>query len=271
MVASFATSHPCCQPRVENIHRIADLLDGRVVPAGETFSVNQVVGPRTQAKGFVLAPTIEEGEMVDTPGGGISQFATTFYNALFYGGYEILEHQPHTYYFSRYPMGHEATLSYPKPDLVFRNDTAAGLLIRCEYDDKTIRVKLFGDHGGRRVTVKVSSQMDIKRPPVQLFPSRRLRADREKVRYPGTVGWSVMVRRIITLPDGTQKEEKRKVTYHPRPREVEVHPCRIPRGEPGYTGEPCPVPSDTSEEVEEGADDAPTPPSSHSSDPAAPP
>jgi vancomycin resistance protein YoaR len=251
LVSQFTTHHACCQPRVGNIHHIADILDGRVVKPGETFSINQVVGPRTRANGFVPAPTIEEGEMVDTPGGGISQFATTFFNAVFHGGYDILERQPHTYYFARYPMGHEATLSYPKPDLVFRNDTDAGVLIRCEYGDTFIRVKIFGDNGGRKVTAKVNGQFDIKRPPVELFPNRKLSSNREKVRYGGTVGWSVMVSRLITFPDGTRREEKRKVTYNPRPREVEVHPCRIPKDEPGYTGEECPVPKDTGEDDEQ--------------------
>ena len=222
-----------------------------MVKPGETFSVNQVVGPRTRANGFVPAPTIEEGEMVDTLGGGISQFATTFFNAVFHGGYDILERQPHTYYFARYPMGHEATLSYPKPDLVFRNDTDAGALIRCEYGDTFIRVKIFGDNGGRKVTAKVSGQFDIKRPPVQLFPNRKLSPNREKVRYGGMIGWSVVVSRLLTFPDGSRREEKRKVIYNPRPREVEVHPCRIPKDEPGYTGEECPVPTDTGDDEPE--------------------
>ncbi|HET9959559.1 MAG TPA: VanW family protein, partial [Polyangiaceae bacterium] len=142
LVSSFTTRHPCCEARVANIHRIADLLDGVIVKPGETFSVNALVGPRTQKNGFVPAPTIEEGEMVETLGGGISQFATTLFNAVFHGGYEIIERQPHSYWFPRYPMGHEATLSYPKPDLIFRNDTQAGVLIDTQYTDKSITVRL---------------------------------------------------------------------------------------------------------------------------------
>ncbi|MCK6593148.1 MAG: hypothetical protein L6Q76_36800, partial [Polyangiaceae bacterium] len=68
-------------------------------------------------------------------------------------------------------------------------------------------------------------------------------------------GWSVTVTRTITFPDGTTKEERRKVTYKPRVRRVEVHPCKIPEGEPGHTGEKCPEP-----EEEEGAPTSPSPP-----------
>ncbi len=242
LVSRFTTFHPCCRPRVDNIHRIADLLNGAIVKPGEYFSVNAHVGPRTTRNGFVAAPTIELGEMVDALGGGASQFATTFFNALFYGGYDIVERQPHSYYFSRYPMGIEATLSFPKPDIIFRNDTAAGMYIRCEYTGTSITVKIFGDNGGRKVRATRGRNFDIEKPPVELLPDPELDPDREKVKEAGQTGWSLIVGRIVTYPDGTKKEEKRKVIYKPRVRRIEVHPCRIPEGEEGHTGEKCPVP-----------------------------
>jgi vancomycin resistance protein YoaR len=251
LVGTFTTRHPCCQPRVANIHRIATLMDGLVVEPGQTVSVNQVVGPRTQKNGFVLAPGIEDGEMVDTVGGGVSQFATTFFNAIFHAGYDIIERQPHTYWFPRYPMGHEATLSWPHPDIVFKNDSDAGLLVKTSFSKTTITVKLYGDTGGRRVTAKVSERRDIVQPTVELLPNREVEADEEKVKDGGMIGWSVIASRTVTFADGTKKEEKRKVTYKPKARRVEVHPCRIPKGEPGATGEPCPEPEDVEEPSEE--------------------
>jgi vancomycin resistance protein YoaR len=229
------------------------LLDGLVVAPGETVSINAVVGPRTQKNGFVLAPSIEDGEMVDSVGGGVSQFATTIFNALFHGGYDIIERQPHTYWFTRYPMGHDATLGFPHPDIVFKNDTAAGLLIKTSFSKTTITVKLYGDNGGRRVSSSVSERRDIVQPAVELLPNRAVAPDEEKVKEGGMIGWSVIAARTVTFADGTKKEEKRKVTYKPKPRRVEVHPCRIPKGEPGATGEKCPEvepePSDTPEEA----------------------
>jgi vancomycin resistance protein YoaR len=250
LVGSFTTRHPCCQARVENIHRIATLLDGLVAAPGETVSVNAIVGPRTQKNGFVLAPGIEDGEMVDTMGGGVSQFATTFFNALFHAGYDIIERQPHSYWFPRYPMGHEATLSWPKPDIIFKNDTEAGLLVKTSFTKTTITVKLYGDMGGRRVTSSVSERRDIVKPPVELLGNRDVAPDEEKVKDSGMIGWSVIASRTVTFPDGTKKEERRKVTYKPKARRVEVHPCRIPDGEPGATGERCPEPPDVEEPAE---------------------
>jgi vancomycin resistance protein YoaR len=262
LVGTFTTRHPCCQKRVENIHRIAGLMDGLVVEPGQTVSVNEVVGPRTQKNGFVLAPGIEDGEMVDTVGGGVSQFATTFFNAIFHAGYDIVERQPHTWWFPRYPMGHEATLSWPKPDIIFKNDSAAGLLVKTSFTKTSITVKLYGDTGGRKVTSSVSERRDIVKPPVELLPNRDVLPDEEEVKDGGMIGWSVIASRTVTFADGTKKEEKRKVTYRPKPRRVEVHPCRIPDGEPGATGERCPEPPDAEQPSEEaGVTEQPAAPS----------
>jgi len=244
LVGRFSTRHACCQPRVQNIHRIAELLDGTLVKPGEVFSVNEKVGPRTTANGFVPAPTIVEGDMEDTVGGGVSQFATTLFNALLHAGYDIIERQPHSYWFPRYPMGHEATLSYPKPDIIFKNDTKSGLLIKTEYTDTRITVKLFGDNEGRKIKATVSPRQDIIDPPVELVADSSVEPDEEKVLDAGMVGWSVITGRVITFQDGTQKVEKRKVTYMPRVRRIRVHPCRIPEGEEGHTGQDCPEPAD---------------------------
>jgi vancomycin resistance protein YoaR len=254
LVTQFSTHHACCQPRVHNIHRMAALVDGTIVRPGEIVSLNALAGPRTAKNGFVLAPSIEEGEMVDALGGGASQFATTFFNALFHGGYDIIERQPHTYWFPRYPEGHEATLSWPKPDIIFRNDTQAGLLIKTRATETSITVKLYGDNGGRKVQAKISQRREITKPPVELIANSELPPEKEKTKDSGQIGWSIIVSRIITASDGSKKEEKRKVTYKPRVRRVEVHPCRIPVGEPGHTGEKCPVIEEDAGAGDVGAD-----------------
>lgn len=143
LVGEFTTEHACCQNRVENIHRIADLVRGVYLTPGERFSVNEFVGRRTREKGFVADGVIEQGRFTEAVGGGISQFATTFFNAAFFGGLELEEYQSHSIYISRYPYGREATLSFPKPDLVVRNTTEYPVLIWSSYDDTSITMSLY--------------------------------------------------------------------------------------------------------------------------------
>ena len=104
-----------------------------VVEPGQTFSLNDKLGPRTPEKGYVKAPILVDDGFGEDYGGGISQLTTTLYNAVFFGGYVDVEHLPHHFYISRYPMGREATIVFPYVDLKFRNDTQHGVLIRTSY------------------------------------------------------------------------------------------------------------------------------------------
>ena len=46
--AASPTPHACCEPRVTNIQRAASILDGPIIPAGATFSLNTALGERTR-------------------------------------------------------------------------------------------------------------------------------------------------------------------------------------------------------------------------------
>jgi vancomycin resistance protein YoaR len=143
LVSEFTTNHACCQNRVLNIQRIADIIRGVVIEPGERFSVNDFVGERTREKGFVSAGTIQQGHFKDDVGGGISQFATTIFNAAFFAGLEFDDYQSHTIYISRYPYGREATLNYPDVDLAVINSTPYGVLIWPEYTSTSITVQMY--------------------------------------------------------------------------------------------------------------------------------
>jgi len=143
LVSSFTTNHACCQNRVKNIQRIADLVRGHIIQPGETFSVNDFIGRRTRAKGFVSDGVIQGGHFTDQVGGGISQFATTTFNAAFFAGLDIPEYQSHSIYISRYPYGREATLSFPLPDLELTNNTPHAVMLWTSYTSRSITVEVW--------------------------------------------------------------------------------------------------------------------------------
>jgi vancomycin resistance protein YoaR len=139
----FTTYHAPGEPRVVNIHRIADLVRGAVIPPDGTFSINDHVGRRTVENGFVEAGAISEGRHVQDVGGGVSQFATTTFNAAYFAGLDIETYQAHSEWFSRYPRGREATMGYPAPDLRIHNNTPYGILIWTSYTDTSLTVTLY--------------------------------------------------------------------------------------------------------------------------------
>lgn len=154
LVSRYTTYHASGQPRVTNIHVMARLLDGWVVLPGETFDLWDVIGKPTESKGYVPAPILLDGEgyCCDHPlniGGGTSQFGTTLYNAFFWGGYDEVQHKPHSQYISRYPVGIEATLGYPSLNVVFVNDTFNPITIDTSYTSSSITVSLWANNDGR--------------------------------------------------------------------------------------------------------------------------
>ena len=142
-VAEFTTNHSCCESRVTNIHKFADIVRGVYLRPGQSLSLNEHVGERTRERGFVPAGTILQGHLVPTVGGGVSQFATTMFNAAFFAGFDFVDYQSHSIYFSRYPYGREATISWPAPDLEFTNTTDYPALIWTSYDDTSITVSIY--------------------------------------------------------------------------------------------------------------------------------
>lgn len=142
-VSSFTTPHSCCENRVINIQRMADIVRGYYLVPGQVLSLNEYVGPRTREKGFVAAGAIRSGHLVPEVGGGVSQFATTIFNAAYFAGLDFVEYQAHSLYFSRYPFGREATISNPAPDLVFENTTDYPVLIWTSYTSSSITVSIY--------------------------------------------------------------------------------------------------------------------------------
>ena len=125
---------------MQNIHRIADLVRGQVIEPAQTYSINESVGRRTTARGFVEAPVIANGRSAKDIGGGVSQFATTLFNAAWFAGLGFGEYQSHSLYITRYPYGRDATLGYPSPDLEIKNTTPLGVLIWPTYTGTTLTV-----------------------------------------------------------------------------------------------------------------------------------
>lgn len=175
-VASFTTFFsPSNGARVHNIRQVATILDGRVIRAGETFSFNTAVGPRTQAAGFDEAPVIRDGVLTPGVGGGICQVSTTLFNAVFFAGLPVVERRPHSFYIDHYPMGRDATVSYGSVDFKFRNDTDTVLLLTVQATDNSVKVSLAAPSWDRTVQYETSDFYDLVEPRSSEENPRRFR------------------------------------------------------------------------------------------------
>lgn len=190
LAPGFTTYHGAGEARNKNIERIADEVRGAVIPPGGEFSINDHVGKRSYADGYVDAGAIREGLHVAEVGGGISQFSTTTFNAAYFAGLDILESQSHSEWFTRYPPGREATMGFPNPDLRIRNNTPYGVMIWTSYTPTSITVTLYSTpHATAEQTGKAES----------MNGSCRV----------------VVTTRTRTYPDGASEQDQFKSTYRP--------------------------------------------------------
>lgn len=130
---------PSSAERVHNIRLAASRLHGVVIPPGAIFSFNAALGPVTAETGYREGYAIIGDYTVRDIGGGVCQVATTFFRAVFFGGYEVVEWHPHAYRIRRYeqggyPLGLDATVYEPTVDFKFRNDGPSYLLVQAAVD-----------------------------------------------------------------------------------------------------------------------------------------
>lgn len=225
-VSEFTTYYSCCQPRVTNIQRAAEILDGTIVEPGESFSLNDALGKRTVEKGFVSAPQIFDGRLEDAVGGGISQVATTLYNAAFFAGVKLVAHQAHQFYISRYPMGREATVSWGGPELVFRNDWPAAILVKVVATDSSITVRFYSRKLGRRVETTTGEPYDLTPPEtIRTLNSALPPGTSSTVQSAGESGFTVQYTRKVFRGSRLRRNERYTVHYDAQNAIVEVGPA----------------------------------------------
>jgi vancomycin resistance protein YoaR len=268
LVSEFTTYYSCCQPRVTNIQRAADLLDGTIIRPRGTFSMNEALGKRTEENGFVAAPQIYNGRLEDAVGGGISQMATTLYNAAFFAGIKLVAHQAHQFYISRYPMGREATVSWGGPELIFRNDWPAAILMKVSAGDTSVTVRFYSTKLGRRVETETGEPYAYRSPETITVSNPSLAAGTTSVvQSAGASGFTVQYTRKVFRGARLVKDERYTVRYDAQNAIVEVGP---PKREP----KPKPKPTEAKGKpaVPPGAEQPAQPPPAEQprGDPASP-
>lgn len=138
--------------RTFNLRLAASKLDGHVVMPGETFDFNEVVGPRSEANGYKIAPVIAQGELVDGIGGGTCQVAGTLHGAAFFAGLDIVERKPHTRPSFYIKMGMDATVVYPTITLKIKNPFPYPIVMHETVQDGVVRAEILGPKRSRDVT-----------------------------------------------------------------------------------------------------------------------
>lgn len=203
-----------------NIRTVAAEVNGAIVKPGETFRLNGFTGPRTKAQGYVEAGVIKEGAPGREVGGGISQFATTLYNASYFAAMKDAGHKEHSYYISRYPAAREATVFQNHDgssviDLAFTNEAQTGVAIQTVWTPSSITVKIWGT---KRYEVEsvTGGRSNPTEPQAKQGPAENCHPSN------GAPGFTTSDTRIIRDAATGQEVSRntRSVRYNPQPKIV---------------------------------------------------
>ncbi len=155
LAESYTSYAGSSRERVINVAVAASKLDGYVVPAGETFSFNQAVGPIEPEQGFAEGYVISGGRTIKGVGGGVCQASTTTFRALYKAGLPIVERNQHAYRVRWYDplVGLDAAVYQPYLDMRMQNNTPGPLVVRASTSGASMTVRLYGVSDGRKVSV----------------------------------------------------------------------------------------------------------------------
>lgn len=187
---SFSTNTSNNRNRGINIRLAASAINGTTLLPGEEFSFNQVVGPRTPERGYVIAHVYSEGEVRDGYGGGICQVSTTLYDAALLANLTITERHNHMFTVSYVPLGMDAAVSYGYADLKFKNTTEYPIRIDARVSDSNVLTfNIVGTDVYPEIKVKlVSRVVSVTRATTQYIDDARMPAGQEIVVQKGMDG-----------------------------------------------------------------------------------
>ncbi len=229
-LGSYATLYAGTSDRINNLQLAIEALDGARIAPGATWSFNEYVGPRTAERGFRTAPVIIDGKYEEDVGGGVSQVATTVFNAAWEAGIKIGERHAHALYISRYPDGRDATVNYPDVDLKLVNDTPRWIVLKASYDESGILVRLLGAGPERRVE-SVAGELEVVGPPKTERESDETLYEGDRVvEFAGEPSREIRVERIVYQGDEVLRRESWYTHYRYEARIV--HVGTKPRPEP---------------------------------------
>ena len=229
--------------RETNVGQAARYMDGKILKPGEIFSMNETIKERTTKNGYVKGIYIGEGGRFDFGlGGGVSIITSATWTAAFYAGLERIEQRAHSVHIARYAPGLEATVSWPKLDLKFKNNTQNNILIKAIPARDGITISMYGTKEYDRITAKFGEPYNLNNniDVVNSYDPNCLPQD-------PAPGFKIVVTRQFWKNNSIVQSENLTTSYRPSDniiclKEGEVAPSTSPSVVPAASGVPQPVP-----------------------------
>ena len=130
--------------RSQNVRNGASKIDGTVLYPGDEFSVATALNPMTAENGYAMAPSYENGQTVETYGGGICQVSTTLYNAVIRAELEVTNRSAHSMIVHYVEPSMDAAIAGTSKDFQFKNNSEYPVYLEGYTDGGIIYFNVYG-------------------------------------------------------------------------------------------------------------------------------
>lgn len=225
LLGSYNTNYSTSSAgRCKNIDVAAGKIDGTVLYPGDEFSVAATIGPLTAAGGYELAGAYENGQTVQSYGGGVCQVSTTLYNAVILAELEVTQRSNHSMIVTYVKPSMDAAIAGDYKDLKFVNNLDAPIYIEGYTSGKNLYFNIYGQET-RPANRKVSYESEVvseDNPPTQFVATGEPIGSIATVQGQHT-GYVAKLWKIVTV-DGVEKSREafNKSRYKSSPRIVNV-------------------------------------------------
>jgi len=225
LLSTYTTSfNPEQENRNENIRLASESINGLMLKEGAIFSFNEVVGPRTEARGYKQALEIVDGELVEGIGGGICQVTSTLYNAVLTADLEVKDRRNHSRPVSYVDKGRGATVYYDNIDFQFKNSSSQPIVILSQINNNQLTVSILGRRETNKSVTIETEIIEVYPPGEEIEVDNNLNQGEREVIRAGENGYKVKVTKVIR-EDGLINQEVVSIdTYSPVDEVIAVSP-----------------------------------------------
>lgn len=130
--------------RATNLRVGAGKINGHILMPGETLSGYECMKPFTTANGYATAAAYENGQVVDSVGGGVCQIATTLYNAALLAEVEITQRQNHSMVVGYVKPSQDAAIAGTYKDIKITNNYSTPIYVEGGTSGRTLTFTIYG-------------------------------------------------------------------------------------------------------------------------------
>ena len=206
--------------RKVNVANGASKINGSIVYPGETLSVYKTVSQFTKENGYALAGSYENGQTVQTYGGGICQVSTTLSNAVIRAELEVTERSGHSMIVGYVDPSADAAIAGEYKDFKFKNNTEAPIYIEGSASGSNVSFTIYGQEtraANRKVSF-ASETLSTTDPGVKFEASSDAVGTITQTQS-AHVGKSARLWKVVTV-DGVEQSREifNKTTYKASPK-----------------------------------------------------